>query len=277
MGNKSNKERKLQWEAARGAAAQAPTHADQPTGGAGTPAAHPLSRSRQPGSGQVTNARFSDSPRSGICDLCNSQIDPGRGFVFYSDTFPAGTQGADETGAVMLCDGCTNAYITKEWFRSPPEIPSLSLDDFRTDIRKARAALRHANVAGIIRVCTAHGFGPAEARSKAQEFASLYWQDKQRCIRESVLFWKSTVGFGPPYTLANCIEVLGAYYAQRNLLPAGPVGGTMLRKALHSVVTCPDCGRTFDFHNGVETKRDTAVVFCPLCKSSFATVTIADS
>lgn len=272
MGNKRNKERKWQWEAAGGRA----TQANQPMGGAGTPAAHSQSRSRQPGSDQATPARFSDSPRSGICDFCNCQITSGAGFVFYSDTFPAGSLGADETGAVMLCDGCTNAYITEEWFRRPVEVPPLSSDEAKTNVRKAWAAMRLANLAGIVRVCGAHGLGPAQARSKAREFASLYWQDKQRCIRESVFFWKSAVEAGPPYTLANCIEVLAVYYAQRNVLPAGPVGGTMLRKALRSLVTCPDCARTFEFQDGVETKRDAAAFFCPLCKSSFATVTIAN-
>jgi hypothetical protein len=46
--------------------------------------------------------------KTGICDLCNDQIDRGCGYVLYSDTIQPPSSGKGDVGLMHLCDTCTS-------------------------------------------------------------------------------------------------------------------------------------------------------------------------
>lgn len=207
----------------------------------------------------------------GTCDLCSRQTDYGEGYVFYSDTIQPRSSGEGDIGSMHFCNACTDTYITDERFKRPLAILSMTIDELPKDITKGRKFLQEANAIGVIRVCKAHGFTAAQAKSKGREFALILWQDKQRCIHESIEFWKSTLGSDPPYTLANCIEVMAGFYVQRNTnMVVGPVSGIMLRKALATEVTCIDCKQPFKFQDSIDHQAGAVIIGCPLCKAYYA-------
>ena len=93
------------------------------------------------------------------------------------------------------------------------------------------------------------------------------------------LFSWITIGSGPPYTLADCIEVMGGFYikgvTKRNVRTK--VTNKMVRKALHSQVTCPDCRRTHRFGDGVKSQPGIILIKCPLCGAFYSRLSVGNS
>jgi hypothetical protein len=149
----------------------------------------------------------------------------------------------------------------------------MTIDEFAKDPVGARKVLQEANALGIIRVCKAHALSAAQAKLKARGFALLLWKNKQRCIDESTEFWKSELSPGPPYTLANCIEIMAGFYNQVfGTWLIGPVGGIMFRTALVANVTCTECKRPFEFSDAIDhqaLRNREMVISCPLCNTVF--------
>lgn len=216
--------------------------------------------------------------KTGTCDLCNGQINYGDGYVFYSDTMQPRSTGKGDIGSMYFCDVCTNKYINEKQFKKDVKIMSMTTEEFSKNVTEGIKFVQEAHALGVIRICKAHGFTAAQARSKGREFAKILWEDKERCISESTEFWKSTLGSDPPYNLVNCIEIISAFYVQQNTnMVVGPVSGIMFRKALVSDVTCIDCKKTFEFSDGIDIQKNVMKLTCPLCKAVFSKSNIRNS
>lgn len=126
---------------------------------------------------------------TGTCDLCNGSIEKGEGYVFYSATVPPGQ--STETGLMHLCNGCTEKYMNEQYFQKVMKVPSIQVEDFVRDFARALQWLQEANALGAIALCKAHGLTAEQAKAQARKFATLFWENKERCIREATAFWTS--------------------------------------------------------------------------------------
>ncbi len=124
------------------------------------------------------------------CDMCSTSIKRGDGYVFYSTAGSGTTPGnIQEVGNMLLCKKCTNKICSKSGFDK--EIPAVQKFSGAEDMMKIWTMMNDANHVSIVKRCKVHGFSPTQAKAKAREFATLYWQNPKKAERKSEKFWKS--------------------------------------------------------------------------------------
>jgi len=137
------------------------------------------------------------------CDRCHRFIANGGGYYFYSSTGEV-KLGLKKTGAMLLCEPCTDEIINDgNWRVTKEDLWKIEVElvevlfrirEKAGELTKAEElefaeALQRANDASIVGHCTNQEFSPDEAKAKAQEFAKRWWEDPKAAEGESTAFW----------------------------------------------------------------------------------------
>lgn len=129
-----------------------------------------------------------------VCDRCSNHISKGDGYAFYSSAQVSGRT----VGNMLLCDACTAAVITDDMFGKRFAPTAVRAGD-EVAMREATNA---ATAAGIAERCRAHGFAPDQAKAKARELATRFWNDLANGGQAVRAFWTSA-GAQPPSVPAS--------------------------------------------------------------------------
>ena len=112
------------------------------------------------------------------CDHCNTLMNEGEGFAFFSDASMRNLV----IGSMVICGTCTDSIITDASFTRSSKYSKVISDPDLLNI---------INEECIIRICKEHGFSPAAAKNKARKLALAFYNNPDRSTEAAMDFWVS--------------------------------------------------------------------------------------
>lgn len=124
-----------------------------------------------------------------VCDLCESTVEPGSGYIFYSIALIGPPGQLTETGAMLLCKDCAQEFVNEATWSGTRKEQSL-VDISTSSHAETLDAIKRGNVQGIVKWCKTHGLSPNEAKEKAHALAVRWWDNPEEGAREAIAFWR---------------------------------------------------------------------------------------